>query len=144
MSNLQLPQITDYASAKGELDGTRYKVIAYKTALQDHGGIISVVHHNTDIIDYYPDGDINLNTGGWDTTTTSSRMHRLTPRSVRVFIKGGITYVETPLRKAEPIGYGVLLTAEEVAADWCDHSSDAAKHWDVCPVCFKPRKEVTA
>lgn len=122
MSNLQLPQITTYESALRELNGQRFRRIGYKTTLRlvhtGFGTVATVQHHNTDIIDYYPDGGIALDTGGWSSSTTTHRMHRLTPRSVRVFIKGGTTYVETPLRKAEPVGHGIVLSPAEVAADW--------------------------
>jgi hypothetical protein len=118
MSNLQLPDVTDYPSAARLLDGQRYRRIGYKTALLLTNYTIAVQHHHTDIIDYYPDGGISLNTGGWSTSTTTHRMHRLTPRGVRVFLRQGVTYVETPLREATPVGHGIVLSPEEVAAEW--------------------------
>lgn len=128
MSNLKLPNVTDHASAVRELDGERSKQIGYQTWLRRNSDIentISVVHHTTDIIDYYPDGGIALNTGGWDTSTTSSRMHRLTPCSVRVFIRKGVTMVETPDRKAEPVMYGIVLSHHEIAMSWDEATADA-------------------
>jgi hypothetical protein len=48
--------------------------------------------HNTDIIKWIGD-KIILNSGGWDTMTTRSRLNEFLPSPYRVFRRKGITYV---------------------------------------------------
>jgi len=47
-------------------------------------GQIAVRLHATDILTFHSDGQIDLNTGGWDTVTTRSRMNDFIPRPWRV------------------------------------------------------------
>lgn len=87
MSNLHLPDIESHTSALRVLGNKSARKIGYKTLLVQEAGCIAVFHHSTPIIRYYPDGSITLNNGGWASSTTAQRMHRLTPLNVRVFIK---------------------------------------------------------
>lgn len=45
-------------------------------------GNIAVRLHATDIVTYYPDGRIVLNTGGWKTVTTKSRINEFSPLQI--------------------------------------------------------------
>lgn len=49
--------------------------------------------HDTDIVTYMPNGDIRLDTGGWDTVTTRERMCRYLPSGVQVWRRKGMSYV---------------------------------------------------
>ena len=49
--------------------------------------------HNTDIITFYENGAIGLNSGGWKTVTTKDRMNRFTPRNIAISTDRGIWYV---------------------------------------------------
>lgn len=40
--------------------------------------------HSTDIIKYRPNGDVELDTGGWNTYTTKKRMNDWTPDSISI------------------------------------------------------------
>jgi hypothetical protein len=43
--------------------------------------------HNTDIIKFFPDGTIELNSSGWRTATTKNRMNKYLPAEIDVFQK---------------------------------------------------------
>ena len=49
--------------------------------------------HQTDIITWTPDSKIILNTGGWHTTTTKSRMNEFLPGYIRVYQKNYKWYI---------------------------------------------------
>lgn len=61
-------------------------------ALRD-GDVINIRLHDTDIMTYYPDGVIELNSGGWKTMLTKNRMNDLLPKPWRVFADKGVWYV---------------------------------------------------
>lgn len=94
MSNLHLPDVQSYAAAIKFLGKKDSKTIGYKTRMIRLGDHVSVFHHTTAIVTYYENGMIQLNNGGWASSTTSNRMHRLTPPNVRVFIKQYEMFVE--------------------------------------------------
>ena len=48
--------------------GTKIKI--------DNEGTINVIYHNTNILQYSTDGNVILNTGGWDSSTTKRRMNQ--------------------------------------------------------------------
>ena len=94
MSNLKLPDVHDHASAQRFLGKRESKRMAYNTTIRrigrytdDDAGIerdFAVRYVATDIVTNHADGTITLHTGGWDTTTTTNRMHRLTPAHIWV------------------------------------------------------------
>jgi hypothetical protein len=47
-------------------------------------GVIAILLHNTDILSFYPNGDIKVNTGGWHTVTTRSCINEFLPRPYTV------------------------------------------------------------
>jgi hypothetical protein len=88
MSNLELASISTYAEAKKFLGNKSERKVGYNTFAQqkarDGQTVIAVRYHDTDIVTYYEDGSIILDSGGWATSTTVNRMHHLTPANVRV------------------------------------------------------------
>lgn len=97
MSNLKLPAIHDFESARAYLDarGKSRVKIGFETTLthEAHGYVVR--HHDSPIVRYTPDG-VEIRNAGWLSLTTTDRLHRLTPPSVRVSLaKGG--WVESPL-----------------------------------------------
>lgn len=56
--------------------------VARNTYLERRGGVqgLALKLHNTDIITWYPDNTVELNSGGWLTTTTRTRMNDWLPR----------------------------------------------------------------
>jgi len=75
-----------YTDAKAFLDGGRDKTsrpIANNTRVESRdGGKIAVKYHATDVVTYFPDGRVRLNTGGWFTYTTKDRLNRFSPARV--------------------------------------------------------------
>lgn len=53
----------------------QHKVGSLHTAVQRDGGIIRVVYHSTAVVEATPEA-ITLNSGGWRTATTKTRMNQ--------------------------------------------------------------------
>lgn len=89
MSNMKFAQeIENYSDAERFLAGKERRRLTYKTdVVRISDEAIGVMHHRTVIVTYVKDGSIVLDNGGWDSATTSNRMHRLTPANVRAFIR---------------------------------------------------------
>lgn len=47
--------------------------------IEKHGEAVVCIMHRTPIATYYPNGTIQIRTGGWDTPTTARALHRLLP-----------------------------------------------------------------
>lgn len=61
-------------------DKRRGKPLANNTRLvSHHGGAFAVVLHDTRIVIIHPDGSYTLDSGGWMTRTTLSRMRQFSP-----------------------------------------------------------------
>lgn len=80
-----LDTIDNYRTAADMLGNHNERTIAHNTRLVRRGDDVAVRYHATDIVTYHADGRITLDTGGWDTMTTISRMHAMTPATVRVY-----------------------------------------------------------
>lgn len=53
------------------------KVSGVATAVRtDEGGTLTVSYHDTNVVTVYPNGRIVLDTGGWFTVTTKTRMNQ--------------------------------------------------------------------
>jgi len=57
---------------------------------------IGIQYHSTEIITFYSDGSIRLNTNGWQTSTTKARFNAFLPRRISVWQNLGSWYVTTP------------------------------------------------
>lgn len=62
--------------------------------------------HHTDIIYFLPNGDIRLNTGGWQTVTTKDRLNGFSP--ARIYSENGIWYCNY-MSKEYPYQDGIIL-----------------------------------
>ena len=51
----------------------------------EHDKSISVRLHGTDVVRFYPNGLVKLNSGGWQTHTTKQRINKYSP--VKIFQK---------------------------------------------------------
>ena len=51
----------------------------------EHDRSISVSLHGTDVVRFYPNGLVKLNSGGWRTQTTQRRINKYSP--VKIFQK---------------------------------------------------------
>jgi hypothetical protein len=68
-----------YVEAQAILAGGRNKQFrrlpGKETYLEDHGTYIAVRYWYTEIVQFYPDGRIRLNNGGWHTMTTKYKIN---------------------------------------------------------------------
>lgn len=101
MSNLNMHGVRDYWTAERFLNGRASATPCYATTVRkeitaDGYPVIVVRHHNTDIIRYFSDGRVEIQSNGYLSRTTATRLHGMTPHWVRVSsAKGG--NVESPL-----------------------------------------------
>lgn len=86
-------EIKSYEDAERFLGDRVMRKLAHNTYVHREGQEIFVRYHNTNIVTYWPSGSIILNTGGWDTITTTQRMHALTPSNIFVNLSKGQTLV---------------------------------------------------
>ena len=82
---------TSYAAALSYLGNKQDRPAANNTRLiKREGGRIALRLHSTDIVTWNADGSATLNTGGWRTVTTKSRINAAT--SARLYQKGGVWF----------------------------------------------------
>ena len=81
----------DYAMADSRLTGrcSLRRKVGNNTWLVRNSSIpLDTIHlklHNTNILTWYYDGMVRLNSGGWKTVTTKARMNEYLPYGWRVF-----------------------------------------------------------
>lgn len=83
----RVPQVFDYSDAQVvAMKAPRSGRIGHNTrvVVWDDTGGISFVLYATPIVTYYPDGEIELNSGGHHTVTTKARMNALLPPRFRI------------------------------------------------------------
>lgn len=80
MTSIRHWNIKNYDDAAKVLGDRRERTLGYATRLLGHGdNSISIVHHWTPIITYFPDGTFEVNCGGFRTSTTKERLNLFTP-----------------------------------------------------------------
>lgn len=109
MSNLRFEApIRNFEDAERFLGGRTAKELAYKTVVSRNKDVIGVYHHGTAIAFFSnarPIESVNgtptlamLRTGGWDTATTTRRLHMLIPSYAPAGLSIGITDGQTVAR----------------------------------------------
>lgn len=91
----------DYDNLRDFISKGKNKVsrpLANNTTVRTNGVDVIVKYHATDIAIFKPDGAIILNTGGWRTSTTKTRLSELAPRGFIVYQERGVWYL-TDARK---------------------------------------------
>jgi len=71
------------------------KVGSHKTSIRTIEGVTSIRYHDTDVVSF-DDKTITLNTGGWKTNTTKTRMNQVSNQfelGYCVYQRKGIWYV---------------------------------------------------
>ncbi len=91
--------------------------IACNTRIETRDGdAIAVLYHSTDVVTYYPDGTVVLNSGGWQTYTTKDRFNRFSP--MQVWSEGsGIWAAETGPDSAR-FEDGLTMSPDGTFQDW--------------------------
>jgi hypothetical protein len=71
-----------------------YGKVATELHYIDENETIGLKYHQTDVVKFFKNGIIELDTGGWHTMTTKARMNEYLPYGFYVSQKQGIWYVE--------------------------------------------------
>jgi hypothetical protein len=98
---------------------------------------IGITYHNTEIVTYYSNGSVRLNSGGWHTSTTKERINAFTPKGISVWQQLGSWYVKTPAGVFEFEG-GMVISD---IAEWGEGGYTDAKAADPKADAREYRKE---
>lgn len=89
MSNLKLPHF-DFDSATKYIEKGGKSKIAYATELlMSMNGNPAIFHHDSPIVEFFPDGGRLFNNHGWQTSTTRHRMNFYAPPGYAIGQKKG-------------------------------------------------------
>jgi len=106
-------RVHSYEEAEEILQGRDQLKIAHNTYLvrstQFNYPIISIRFHNTNVVTYYPYGDVNIDDGGWDTITTRERIKRNLPNGWGYFRKNGKNYLSTFFEEPFEVDLPILI-----------------------------------
>lgn len=83
-----MPAIT---VARGLLGDRSKRNLAANTVLMEQANGLVVKYHDTDIVRLSDNGDIHLNTGGWNTRSTIERMNAVMPSGILIRLSKGVT-----------------------------------------------------
>lgn len=81
------------AKGKNPKGRTIYGKVATELHYIDDTEAIGLKYHQTDVVTFYPDNTIVLNTGGWHTVTTKARINEYLPNGFYLYQDKGIWYV---------------------------------------------------
>lgn len=156
------PLIRDFEQADAYLGGKTNRPLPgrFTRIIRRRDNEIVIRHYATDIITYFEDGAIRLDTGGWRSFTTKERLNEYTPRDLRIFQRRGVWFwsagkqlghfadgivfsrdgqgwaVYTPASKRPTISRkAVGRYASELAKRWADRSLPCDRAGD-CWFCY--------
>ena len=122
-----------YAEAENLLLNKRGQMTHRRTiqnntrAIRNDDGSVGVQFHETQVVVFFPDGRVKLDTGGWLTMSTRERINRYAP--VRVHSDKGrwMVVLRTTVRTTEPcvVDGEEILPAESYTVPDYEHSSTA-------------------
>jgi len=75
-------------------------------------GSRALEYHQTEIVTVMPNGNIKLNSGGWQTQTTKDRMNNFSLYGLRVFQKDSRWYVTTMTGEKYDFADGMVFSPE--------------------------------
>jgi hypothetical protein len=106
-----IARVINYADARDFLGNRLSRKIAHNTYVELRGGnTFAIRFHQTDVVTYHPDGQIILNTGGWQTVTTKARLNTFSP--ARVYSDRRQWFVSTSNCQHRPFFDGMNVGAE--------------------------------
>ena len=92
----------------------QHKVGSVHTAIQrSRDGITRIVYHSTSVVEIAPDGSVTLDSGGWRTSTTKTRMNQASNQfalGFQVYAKHGAWFVSFDGRDL-PFSDGMTIKA---------------------------------
>jgi hypothetical protein len=112
------------------------KKLRNNTYLQRRGQDIAVRLHSTDVVTFHPNGDVTLNTGGWNTIITWDRINDYAPyrmhneRGVPFLSVCGLTvpFVDgMTVTKNQRIENAGKRTVESIRAEWRETDRENAR-----------------
>jgi len=104
--------INSYEDAENFLGDKDEKKIAANTYVVRWNDTIMIRLYATDIVVYYPDGQVQLRHNGHCTTTTAQRINQFCPKDWCVFRKQGVMYAqEIGRREAYEMPHLLTLSA---------------------------------
>lgn len=77
----------------GEKDKKYIKRSEMKTWVERSGDHLTIWMNKTAIMEYYPDGSVELKTGGWQTSTTKLRLNEYIPKPWRIYQDKGVWWL---------------------------------------------------
>ncbi len=85
---------SDYGYWTDFLNGRAHRKVANNTyaRLEDDGRIV-VKYHDTDILTFFPNGEVEYQSGGWLTYTTKERFNSFGAHGVRIYQERGRWYM---------------------------------------------------
>jgi hypothetical protein len=111
--------MTSYAELDKQLQGrcAQSRKLGNNTYAHRDGAAICIRLHATDILTFYPNGSLQVATGGWLTITTKKRINEFLPAGMYIFSRDCAWWVKRPWqnRADEEFHEGWLITPEEVA-----------------------------
>lgn len=85
-------EIDSYETAHKRLGNRTSRKLCNNTYLKRReDDAVAIMLHQTDVVTYFADGTVILNSGGWLTVTTKDRMNRFSP--LQVWSERGVWYV---------------------------------------------------
>lgn len=106
--------ITSYSVGIGVLGNRISRKIANNTYLELDRHSVGVRLHRTIVVCHHQDGQITINTGGWDTVTTRQRINAHLPPPYRVYHDRNRLRLQLPWRRwMEWDGSPYTFTPEE-------------------------------
>lgn len=86
--------------------------IANNTVQYYRGPARVVMLHRTEILTFWPNGDIRLDSGGFMTPTTKARMNQFLPPGYRVYQEDWEWYLRYPDGGIRPFRDGMVFSTE--------------------------------
>ena len=81
-----------------------------RISMSDSDYSVKVRLHNTDVVTFHKGGDITLNTDGWQTVTTKSRINNYLPEGYYLQQRKGEWILRYPCGKVIPYSDGMRIT----------------------------------
>lgn len=83
----------------------QHKKYANNTYFTRHDDHLALVYHSTEIVKFYPNGDIVLDNGGWYTSTTKERINWELPEGYQLTQDKGVWYLASETTERNPQTY---------------------------------------
>lgn len=115
--------MNSYADANAKLGSRSTRKLDYRTYLERRSNdSIAVRFWETDVVTYFADGTIALNSGGWRTPTTKSRINEYAP--VNVWQEKGVWYIGAGWKERSYIFQDNVLIHADGKIEGCGQAPD--------------------